>query len=126
MLSCSHVFCEFCIGEYVARCLDQGAPAACPTCRAGDCGRAAPLVDANPLAGRIYNRIQCRCPLATQGCEWKGDLGGLQAHLTNSDTHLGLDAKRPAAAEGAAAPESTCFRSADTPQTGRGAAAAAT
>ena len=30
ILGCSHVFCAFCINEYVERCLKTHAPAACP------------------------------------------------------------------------------------------------
>ena len=32
--------------------------------------------------------MQTRCPLHKQGCAWTGDLGSLQGHLTNSDSHL--------------------------------------
>eukprot|EP00629_Pelagomonadales_sp_RCC1024_P013218 CAMPEP_0119264908 /NCGR_PEP_ID=MMETSP1329-20130426/3860_1 /TAXON_ID=114041 /ORGANISM="Genus nov. species nov., Strain RCC1024" /LENGTH=194 /DNA_ID=CAMNT_0007264701 /DNA_START=242 /DNA_END=823 /DNA_ORIENTATION=+ len=98
ILECTHVFCEFCLGEYVARCLDARQPSSCPTCRAAPCERAEALVKANPLAGRIYNRVQCRCPLAKQGCAWTGDVANLQDHLTNSEEHMGL---KPAASAGA-------------------------
>ena len=83
ILGCSHVFCAFCIGEFQERQLKQGVAAACPVCRQGDVAGARPLAEANPLAGRIYNRVQCRCPLADQGCAWTGDLINLQGHLTN-------------------------------------------
>ena len=87
-LACSHVFCEFCIGEYVARCLDRQQNALCPTCRASDCSTAKKLSEANPLAFRCYAKVQTKCPLHKQGCAWTGDLGSLQGHLTNSDSHL--------------------------------------
>ena len=57
-LACSHVFCEFCIGEYVARCLDRQQNALCPTCRAADCSSAQKLSEANPLAFRCYAKVQ--------------------------------------------------------------------
>ena len=57
-LACSHVFCEFCIGEYVARCLDRQQNALCPTCRASDCSTAKKLSEANPLAFRCYAKVQ--------------------------------------------------------------------
>ena len=87
-LACSHVFCEFCVNEYVARCLDRQQNALCPTCRASDCSSAAKLSEANPLAFRCYAKVQTKCPLHKQGCAWTGDLGSLQGHLTNSDSHL--------------------------------------
>ena len=87
-LACSHVFCEFCIGEYVARCLDRQQNALCPTCRAADCSTAQKLSEANPLAFRCYAKVQTKCPLHKQGCAWTGDLGSLQGHLTNSESHL--------------------------------------
>ena len=33
ILSCSHVFCAFCIQEYQERCLKVHQPASCPLCR---------------------------------------------------------------------------------------------
>ena len=36
----------------------------------------------------ILTQVQTRCPLHKQGCAWTGDLGSLQGHLTNSDSHL--------------------------------------
>ena len=104
ILGCSHVFCAFCIGEFQERQLKQGVAAACPVCRQGDVAGARPLAEANPLAGRIYNRVQCRCPLADQGCAWTGDLINLQGHLTNSSEHLDLKA-----AAGAATPDASGF-----------------
>ena len=62
VLACSHVFCEFCIGEYVARCLDRQQDALCPSCRASSCASAAKLSEANPLAFRCYAKVQTRCP----------------------------------------------------------------
>lgn len=88
VLACSHVFCEYCIGEYVARSLDRQQNALCPTCRAADCASATRLSEANPLAFRCYAKVQTKCPLHAQGCTWTGDLGSLQGHLTNSDSHL--------------------------------------
>ena len=89
-LACSHVFCEFCIGEYVARCLDRQQNALCPTCRASDCSSAAKLSEANPLAFRCYAKVQTRCPLHKQGCAWTGDLGSLPVHKSWPPCPLGV------------------------------------
>eukprot|EP00633_Aureoumbra_lagunensis_P007633 CAMPEP_0197319184 /NCGR_PEP_ID=MMETSP0891-20130614/53752_1 /TAXON_ID=44058 ORGANISM="Aureoumbra lagunensis, Strain CCMP1510" /NCGR_SAMPLE_ID=MMETSP0891 /ASSEMBLY_ACC=CAM_ASM_000534 /LENGTH=558 /DNA_ID=CAMNT_0042809979 /DNA_START=184 /DNA_END=1861 /DNA_ORIENTATION=- len=46
------------------------------------------LKDGNPLAARILGKVQCSCPLKSQGCKWEGDYSELQSHLTNSQEHL--------------------------------------
>ena len=99
---CSHVFCESCLADWVARSSDpevlaeaamNGEPARgprCPTCNAGLAGegKVAPL-QTQPLAWRLLGRVQVRCPLHdSTSCGWRGDLSEVSAHLTNSESHL--------------------------------------
>ena len=96
---CSHVFCESCLADWVARSSDpevlaeaamNGEPARgprCPTCNAGLAGegKVAPL-QTQPLAWRLLGRVQVRCPLHdSTSCGWRGDLSEVSAHLTNSE-----------------------------------------
>jgi len=81
--SCSHVFCSSCLDEWFQR------KRTCPCCNATlQSGQVSDLKTGNPLAWRILGRVQMRCPLHVQGCKWVGDYGEVQAHLTNSETHL--------------------------------------
>jgi len=95
MLPCSHVFCRFCLSQWVGRAAKRGeSPEAptCPSCRTQSSLSASemrPLFEANPLAARILGRVRVRCPLSAQGCQWLGDYSEVQAHLTNSEEHLG-------------------------------------
>ena len=100
--SCSHVFCEKCLADWVARSSDpdilaeaalngeQARGPRCPTCNAGLAGegKVAPL-QTQPLAWRLLGRVQVRCPLHdSTSCGWRGDLSEVSAHLTNSESHL--------------------------------------
>ncbi|KAJ8602267.1 hypothetical protein CTAYLR_003657 [Chrysophaeum taylorii] len=95
ILPCSHVFCRFCLQQWVIQAAKHGDPAevpTCPSCRQQRISNEAdilPLADANPLAARILGRVRCRCPLWAQGCTWRGDYSEVHAHLTNSEEHLG-------------------------------------
>eukprot|EP01006_Ploeotia_vitrea_P051941 TRINITY_DN67620_c1_g11_i1.p1 TRINITY_DN67620_c1_g11~~TRINITY_DN67620_c1_g11_i1.p1 ORF type:complete len:574 (-),score=54.36 TRINITY_DN67620_c1_g11_i1:200-1921(-) len=82
---CTHVFCKNCLQQWVEQ------KSTCPTCNATlnyrDVGE---LKAACPLAWRILNKVQCKCPLEN-GCEWKGDYSELEAHMTSSESHVESD-----------------------------------
>jgi tetratricopeptide (TPR) repeat protein len=46
-----------------------------------------PLVDSQPLAHRVLQRIQVHCTLRGVDCTWKGDYGDLQSHLLSQTAH---------------------------------------
>ena len=87
-LACSHAFCEFCIGEYVARCLDRQQNALCP-----DVPRGGLFVGREALGGQstgvpLLLENTDAAPPPQAGLRLDGRLGSLQGHLTNSDSHL--------------------------------------
>jgi DnaJ family protein C protein 7 len=101
---CSHVFCEACLSdwqEHKSNDLDAAAEAAmngssppaarCPTCNASLTAADATISSLKttvPLAWRLLGRVKCRCPLHGSGCAWQGDYSEVNAHLTNSQSHL--------------------------------------
>jgi DnaJ family protein C protein 7 len=46
-----------------------------------------PLATSQPLAHRVLQRIQVRCPLEGVSCDWTGDYGDLQQHLLSPTAH---------------------------------------
>ena len=86
---CSHVFCERCIHEWIARA--SGGGCRCPHCNANlPASSVLPLKTACPLGARLLSRVKCECPLVTQGCKWRGEYSEVQPHLTNSESHSAL------------------------------------
>ena len=94
--SCSHIFCESCLAEWIERktndpdAATEAAPR-CPTCNTEFVSlstQVTSLKAAVPLAWRLLGRIKCRCPLHESGCSWTGDLSEVSAHLTNTQSHL--------------------------------------
>ena len=101
-LACSHVFCEFCIGEYVARCLDRQQNALCPTCprrrlfdrkkaqRQGGCVEIKRRPPRRSLLLAIFFDTGANAvPPPQAGLRLDGRPRSLQGHLTNSDMSQG-------------------------------------
>lgn len=102
--SCSHIFCESCLADWLdhksndvdaaaEELLNGTSPPAlrCPTCNTPlTCveTQITSLKSAVPLAWRLLGRVKCRCPLHASGCAWKGDFSEVSSHLTNSQSHL--------------------------------------
>ena len=70
LTSCGHHFCRQCIDRVIAR--DH----VCPLCK--DHGFQTLL---DKATSRKINALQLYCKLKSRGCQWVGELGGLEAHL---------------------------------------------
>ena len=73
---CGQHFCESCLNKWFAR---QRGKQSCPHCRAE--GEAFNHVINKGLRSEV-NQLKIRCSNSTKGCEWTGELGQLDAHLS--------------------------------------------
>ena len=73
---CGHVFCKSCV-ERVKR---RTAAAICPMCRSEDF-----KVFVNKQLDRITKGLCVSCTNKDKGCEWQGEMNGIDAHLGSSD-----------------------------------------
>lgn len=91
---CSHVFCRFCLQEWLKR------KKTCPNCQLDlsyfNTSATPYLKHANPLAWRVLNQVKLRCPDVGGTCKWTGDYSELQAHLLSSTNHKEIDIKEQA------------------------------
>jgi DnaJ family protein C protein 7 len=96
---CSHAFCIDCLQSWVSQ--RGGPPHRCPACSADlvehdptkrSCSMnvngariaAQPMSEGQPLAYRVFGRIQIRCPHRKKHhCSWEGDYNALRGHLAN-------------------------------------------
>ncbi len=91
---CSHAFCEMCLRQWLSKSTE------CPTCHqnllfsnnnrhksmmiGGVSVNVEPLSLNQPMAHRSLKRVQVSCPFAQIGCNWEGDYGDLDSHLSKA------------------------------------------
>ncbi|GAX22669.1 DnaJ homolog subfamily C member 7 [Fistulifera solaris] len=95
---CSHAFCEICLRQWLSKSTE------CPTCHqnllfsnnnrhkcmtiGGVSVSVEPLSLNQPMAHRSLKRVQVSCPFSQIGCDWKGDYGDLDSHLSKAAHQL--------------------------------------
>ncbi|GMH90068.1 hypothetical protein TL16_g11656 [Triparma laevis f. inornata] len=97
---CSHAFCSSCIEPWLK--MHQR----CPTCNEDLSHNEAvgKLSENEKLAYRVLRRIKVRCPFQDD-CDWTGDYGDLQAHMTNDEHFINMFSKSAETGEAQETPQ---------------------